>query len=265
VAILDSFNQFAPLNQPITPDTPYAFQLEMIAIRAREILAGRTEQQIRDALDTLDWILVEGRALLEQTALEALSGPSDRDTYIMTDTRALKRYMPSFDISGQSTFPNATWPDYFAIMALAYIGSALDESGDDLLKDTLSSIGVTPETVTAQRESLRLDYLLEATEAVATAELMAEQQSAHQQKSHKGGARRAAKYDELKSFVFSQWEESFQHLSNRQAAKKIWPLVPDHLKTLLTTDDQEHRLAGWIGRHKNNFEKSEHREGTDPK
>lgn len=250
MAILESFDHFNPLTQPIKPDTPHTFQLEMVATRARELLAGRTEQQIRDALDTLDWILVEGRALIEQAAIEALTEESDRDIYVMTDTRALKHYMPEFDIGDQSRLPNATWADYFAILALAHIGAALDESGDDLLRETVSSLGVAPETITLQRESLKLDYLLEATEAVATAEFLAEKQTAHQRKSRKGGARRASKYNELKSFVFSKWEASFQHLSNRQAAKKIWPLVPDQLKALLTTDAPETRLEGWIGKSK---------------
>ncbi|MCW8889354.1 MAG: hypothetical protein OQL20_01685 [Sedimenticola sp.] len=265
MSLRDSFNQFAPLSDTIDPAAPFGFQLDLVAIRARELLNKRNEKQITDALDTLSWVLEEGRQLQEQTALNALDDESDRDSYVLTDTNALRLYMPYFDIQGQSSFPNATWPEYFAILALAQIGAAQDESGGDLMKETLSSIGVDPETVTSQREILRLDYLLQATEAVATAELMAEKQSTHQQKSKKGGTRRAAKYDELKSFVFSKWEDSFQHLSNRQAAKKIWPLVPDNLKGLLTTDDQEHRLEEWIGRQKNNIEKNEHREGAAQK
>jgi len=249
VSIRHSFDNFSPLNEEIDTSTPYGFHVEMIAIRARKLLANRTNEQLKESLDTLSWILEEGTKIEERAADEALSDESDRDTYVITSTNALRSYMPLFDIKDQATFPEAQWPEYFALLSLAYIGLALDDSGDEEMKQLVTSIGVDPSTVDTQRENNRLEYLLSAAEAISTAEALHQLQIDKQKIHARGGQRRAAKYAALKTFVIDEWTKKYQQLSNRQAGKKIWKTLPDDLKGLLTTDEPWHRFATWIGQH----------------
>jgi hypothetical protein len=57
----------------------------------------------------------------------------------------------------------------------------------------------------------------------------------------KGGKIKSSRYDDLKDFVFTTYEAKYLRLSNRQAAIRIWDETPHKLRTLLTTDDPQHR------------------------
>ncbi|MES9934746.1 MAG: hypothetical protein ABW162_18230 [Candidatus Sedimenticola sp. PURPLELP] len=245
----DAFDNFLPLSSEINPETPFAFYLELVAIRARQILKTRSEEQVVSALDVVDWILDEGNEAQSEDMMEVLSEDSDQDSYVHTDAKALRLFMPRFDIKGQEAFPNATWEEYFAILALAQVGEVINSSVSDPMMDMPKNI-VTRSDVEAWVKGSQLEQLLEATETIGVAEFLAEEKSDLARAGKRGGKQRAAKFEALKTHVKQTWQANHQQRSNRDAARRIWHETPDHLKKVLITDEPEKRLEIWIGKWK---------------
>jgi hypothetical protein len=133
------------------------------------MLSGRSLDELTDGLDTLTWMLEEGEKLQEQEAYRRIEDHGE-DAVVIARNKALKLYMPLFDISNQHRFPNATWPDYFALMALAEIGLALDSPDNHDIKALYASVNIDPDIADTQSRNLIDEYLVESLEAVCYAE-----------------------------------------------------------------------------------------------
>lgn len=127
-----AFNYFDPLNGQV-PEVPGA-ALEPIARRARHLLRDRKPEELDYALRSLLWMVDQSESSAIQKQVSA--GIMDRDTldyperFPMSEAQLLFHFMDGFDITGQPNFDKASWPDYFATLALAHIGDiALLHSG----------------------------------------------------------------------------------------------------------------------------------------
>jgi len=102
-------------------------QFNYIVGKARNILAKRSNKEIQFGLKTINWMYSHAeRAYLEAMIIEL--GKEDITVYI-TPTVVLAHQIDKFDIEGQKDFEKASWEEYFAILALALIGNAVNYEG----------------------------------------------------------------------------------------------------------------------------------------
>jgi hypothetical protein len=117
-----SFNSF----NPIKGGMPQLFggQFKYIADKARNILAKRSNREIQFGLKAINWMYSHAElAYLEAMIIEL--GKEDITVYI-APTVVLAHQIDKFDITEQVDFPKAQWEEYFAILALALIGNAVN-------------------------------------------------------------------------------------------------------------------------------------------
>jgi hypothetical protein len=95
-----------------------------------------------------------------------------------------------------------------------------------------------------------MDYLLEAFEAATAGQILYDSENRTRKVRSQAGKIRANRYEPLKMFVIDRWREDYQGHSNRNAARRIWDVAPDNLKSLIRTDDPIKRLEIWIGQKK---------------
>jgi len=104
--------------------------LDSMADRAREIIAGRTRDEINAALDTVNFMLylsvheildVDGETTsIERVENGVIAGLIVDGAY--TPAQLLKSQIPLYDITGNDQLRNAKWEEYFAVLALAALG-----------------------------------------------------------------------------------------------------------------------------------------------
>jgi hypothetical protein len=209
--------------------------------RIRIILKDRTPKQIYSALGTLDWMLVEGGREFDNAVRIRLE--KGEDNIFVNRVKALTVYSDSFDITGQDSFPDATWGDYFALLSLAYILESL-HPGNGIYKDE------------PMFEIQRFDWPLECMEAICLAECSNQKdellgQTTVQKSGFKGGKKKASKHDEIRSKVIQFYEDNgFHRKTNRDAAKRIYKALKEEIDLVLNTDEPEKRLEKWIGQYK---------------
>ncbi|MCG8089149.1 MAG: hypothetical protein JAY62_05300 [Candidatus Thiodiazotropha endolucinida] len=229
----EAFDKYTPLTEELPLDFPHSFFFNMVAVRARALLKSRTDQDVRNAFDSLIYMLEEGAKLEFEASVKAVDGD-----YVLTQANALRLYMDDFDISDQKLFVNATWPEYFAVLSLANIGMAAEQQSE--IDTNLISTG---------GQGL-MDYLLEAFEAATAGQILYDSENRARKVRSQAGKIRANRYEPLKMFVIDRWREDYQGHSNRNAARRIWDEAPDDLKSLIRTDDPIKRLEIWIGQEK---------------
>lgn len=214
--------------------------------RVREVLAKRSNEQIAYGLESLDWLLRKGSERLLMEAMKAEGGS------FLSRPKALRHMQAHVDLSDQSSFSEATWAEYFALLALLYVVEWLyiykNPNVDRLPGAEPSSEPLNPP----------VEYAVESMDAVSYAECLSSQlehdlvKEAARSHGSKGGLVRAEKFNVLKTKVLALYDEKYTTISNRQAAMKIWN--SDHLsdddKKTLTSDEPEKRLEIWIGKHK---------------
>lgn len=211
--------------------------------RAREILAGRSNEQIAYGLESLDWLLKQGSEMLLMDFFA-----SDKEAQFMSRPKALKRMQPDIDLSQQRSFPEATWPEYFALLALLYVVEWLYVCkcpGVDRLPSSARTSEVPP-----------MDYAVEAMDAVAYAECLSEGAKGRSARARKVRKFRAKKFDDLKAEVIAEYEAHHTHRSDAEAAKRIYKKLKEKVDKTLRTQDPEKQLAKWIGDHRRSINKS---------
>lgn len=131
-----SFSHFHPL-KGLPPETEHFLGADIV-LRARAILAGWKTSEIRKALTIINWLIEQSPAnklALKQLRKEAaaVSGKRRRKNSAAplfrdfgTDIHALKLCMGEFDIEGCDGLPHATWPELFAVLALALVNEAAE-------------------------------------------------------------------------------------------------------------------------------------------
>jgi len=85
--------------------------------RALNVLARRSREQIDYAIESPDWMLRQGGELLFE---EAMRVTKEKGHCSISRVKALKRLARQIDISEQSSPPDATWADYFVVLAIPY-------------------------------------------------------------------------------------------------------------------------------------------------
>jgi hypothetical protein len=240
------FDNFLPLTGEINTESPYAFYLELIVMRARRILKTRSEGQITDALDVLYWMIQEGD---HEQLKEAQSKDFDQSGYVMTEAKALRLFMPLFDIKQQETFPDAKWEEYFATLALSQVAQIVISA--ELSTANTEFPDIQGDYSSGQhKKSVQLDQLLEAAETISAAEFLAEGKNYMARAGSAGGKRRVKKFEQLKQHVHKEWETKHKRRTNRDAAKRIWGEMPEDYQKVLSTDEPQKRLEIWIGKWK---------------
>lgn len=251
---LDAFEHF----DPKTGEMPVYFDgfFDFIAARARKILENRSAEEIYAAYDDIEWMYSEkgpfALELFEDQGVSPDSFPEHYSSGLAQYSVAydfLRMIMEHFDISEQQSIANPTWAEYFAIIALAKIAEAhIQIRGSFRHSEKLS-----------HEKELRLQELCgfclcEATDAAAIAEDFL--RSEHKTKqtlseiARKGGHQKNAPYNNLRRKIVHLYQAQYQHLSARQAAKKILSALSPSERSILRSDDPEKRLEIWIGQHK---------------
>jgi hypothetical protein len=222
--------------------------------RARVVLAGRSAQEIAYAIESLDWMLREGSQHLFAESMRVLK---NKNHHVVNRVKALRAFMPHFDIANQSNLPNATWADYFAALTLAYITEALYA-----IHESTPPGGPLPEHESTPRHDPQtaLDWAsaLEAMDAVCFAEhLLADSQrqtpppASAAALGRKGGKMRTAKFSNLKDKVLGLYERKYHTCpSNREAARRILLELTEKDLSVLSTDNPQERFQKWIGTYK---------------
>jgi hypothetical protein len=129
--VTDPFRYF----NPKTGEAPEFFNhmFSQIIERARALLDKRTQLQIRAAWKAIQWMSEDERIesqKWERLLREAESPAGQPIAYDPTsdsDTGRLMACREIIDVSDYKKFPNGSWPEYFAVLALAHTGLACDD------------------------------------------------------------------------------------------------------------------------------------------
>ena len=182
------FQSFHPL-QGILPDTFPEYGGDIV-FRARALLHKRSDEEIFAGIKIIDWLIEqssvkdEALAELELANLEEVDEESHgidkvtvgnepnslirRDLY--SSAYAMKVLQPNFDITGDESFPNASWAEMFAVLALSLVDQACEDErlfGNKALPENEERDDWFYEYRIVSRASY---WLIEAMDAVATAE-----------------------------------------------------------------------------------------------
>ena len=103
---INPFQQFNPIKGDLKG--PFPIILGDMVKRARNIVKGRTLEEIEYAVSTINYLLNKA----EYSSEIKFFGPA----------QLLLERIKEFDLSNQDSFPKAKWEEYFAILALAAIG-----------------------------------------------------------------------------------------------------------------------------------------------
>lgn len=225
--------------------------------RAREILKGRSAEELTYAFESLDWMLRKGG---EHHLFRALKEAEAKGISFTNRAKALKCLKESFfDITDQAQFPKARWADYFAAFTLAVIGEQLlSDKSPPIAPEFFASAEEAKAYEKEARHSLLLERALEAMEAIYIAEALQNEPTEQPAPSdatsqtmraqgQKGGMVRAARFSELKAKVISLSEQKYRTRSNRNAARRIYEAIAGEVDAVLTTDDPPKTLEKWIG------------------
>lgn len=219
--------------------------------RAQAVFEGRTNEQAAYAIESLDWMLREGSLHLFKQTMEVLN---TKEHHFISRVKALRAFMPHFEIADQSQLPNASWADYFAALTLAYVTEAL-YAADKPAYDG--------EPIEEHMNDIDWESALEAMDAACCAEqLLSETKLKNRQprtsaeSGSLGGKIRASKYSNIKNKVFKLYENKYHtRPSNRDAAKRILNDLSDDDLSVLRTDDKLKRIEKWIKEYKERSDK----------
>ncbi len=142
------FDEFEPLSSSVD-DWP----LNGVAQRARDIVGHRSAEEFCYAAMLTEWMVQQNLAQVQDTEGEGLlkyGAPWPRVDLL---PHILLQRISEFPITNLKDFPNATWPELFAVLALAYVGR----------------------WAIARPEHTPLDDMMAATEAIEIAERLRDQ------------------------------------------------------------------------------------------
>jgi hypothetical protein len=245
--LFSAFKYFDPLNTDLREFNLPA--LHRIAVKAREILKARDRKEIDYALMEVGQIVGAGRDIsLKIDRTERLS-------YV----EILRKEIDSYALGNDAEFPNATAPEYFAVLALAIIGQVLLRYpltpnradgvpllGADKLSDPEHRLFIEELTSSAKK-------------AIAFAEARTEQTN----KKRAAANTRHALTKELKIIALNIYRDNYadRNISNAQVAKWIWNRIkernrgPDG-KPILRRVDPEKTLERWVAEFKRESQRS---------
>lgn len=245
---LSAFDHFDPLSGSLPTGLKSLFNTT--TERARKILRDRSYGEISYALESLDWILEKGNEVIRKNAITSVDS-TQRERYYSSDARLLCLYMDYFDIADQPSLSDATWPEYFAVLALSFAGEAVNvtlSTSDTCLSEDQAQI---------QKAGWISDLAIEAVDAVNLGEnfsagngLVQHHLLFQDRITHPNRREAAAKYDELRRKVISVYEQHYRHQNTRDASKHIWEQLHGDVKSVLVTREPEKKIEHWIGQHR---------------
>lgn len=227
------------------PDALHLYFGNQLA-RARALIAHRTPMQIDYLLDSLDWIFQDSGAIEPAYATAKAYQEGERLT---SRVNALKLRSPNFDLSNQSSILDATWSDYFAVLAIAYADEALYEY-------KAQPQAPTPEWTIGFLQHMTA-CAIESMDAICYAELLialdnnvsTRMRKEFQERGRKGGLRKTARFSELRDKVL-RYSDKYLNKSVRETARLSYETFQSEVNTVLHTTDPEKQLEKWIGSHR---------------
>lgn len=164
---IDPFKEMYDTHR-VNSDYEFAREIESLAKRAKSILLNRSPEQVRSVTDMLGWLLSEA-ARMEYTQKWLAASENENEGGDHSGIGKLFHHHESIDIGGLKEFPDATWAEFFAILALWKIDSAVGRWGGF----DFPLYGTAEKIVTA----LGISHLIsQATEALSYAECFAKVQ-----------------------------------------------------------------------------------------
>lgn len=118
MSYISAFDDFDPKTGELPPVLSGTFAY--IVHMARGVLNTRDSNTIRSALPALDWMLKRTSSALRKERIDDVC-KHEEIVYFESPAATLQQTMKRYDIHGQDVFPNATWADYFAILALVIV------------------------------------------------------------------------------------------------------------------------------------------------
>jgi hypothetical protein len=146
--------------------------------RVRLLLRNRHGREIRAAEEGLHAIFAEEISELEEDAFEdAERGEAEGRAWVRhSHPRLLKVRINQIDIRGQRDFPAARWSEYFAILALERLSSAIEAAKDDF-----EATGDASAAAQAKRLGNSFFQYLDCQEALTIGEMLATEDDARAQ------------------------------------------------------------------------------------
>ena len=168
--LFTAFHYFDPLKGKIP--SLEGFPLDSIVKRARHLIKGRSRKEIEYALASLLWMIDQSRthALVYQVQAGLLDWDvlDYEERSSLSEPQVLLHHMRGFDITGQPNLKQADWPEYFATLALAYIGNIVVCQQESLAPSYPGEADKSLKLIECARHSYT-----RATEAIAIAEALA--------------------------------------------------------------------------------------------
>jgi len=223
--------------------------------RAQTVLKDRNNHQVSQALESLDWMLRTGDKLL---LTQSLASNRPQGT-IISRVKALLCLVEHIDIDDLDDFPEGTWADYFATLVMAFVAETL-YTHNNPTKDLPPDLAEVAPNYRDIQASVQTEAALDAMDAIGHAERFAalDEVRRHKQREVTEHSRKAAKirvkpFTELRQRVIEIYLDKYTHLSNREAANRIWERnLSETEQKVLNADEPKKRLEIWIGKHKQN-------------
>lgn len=263
------FEHFDPLVGEL-PD-PYAVIFFEVVYRARNLLKGRTSEQIKQGALVINRIQRDPnfvdpmyQAFEQEPIKTRMFGRAIEAIRSSNDVEALYQNIGNILLAEHQEFPNAQWHELFAVLALSYAEKVCSELHNQA---TWPSNHFLPKPTDSQVNDTAQEYLGLAMQALVYAESLSSQEATLKRiisdQMKKAVNKRHAKTDPFKNDVLRLYFEKYSHCSNREAASRVLKeltdtgiirVEPNRLffdqELVLNTDDPENRIEKWIGKAK---------------
>ena len=262
------FEHFDPLTGEL-PD-PYPVMFFEVVHRARNLLKGRTAEQIKQAALVINRIYRDPnfvdpmhQAFEQEPVKTRMFGQPMDAIPSSNDVEAIYQNIGNVLLAEYQEFPAAQWYELFAVLALSYAEKVCSELHNQA---TWPSNHFLPKPTDSQINDFAQEYLGLARQAITYAETLKHQENtvkrlSSEQNRH-AAATRHKPTGKLKAAVLALHKEKYTNRSNRDAASRILKdlitlrkvthdeethqlFFEDQL--VLQTDDPEHRFEIWLG------------------
>jgi hypothetical protein len=225
----------------------------------QEQLQGRSPAELQFATEFSNWLMTNAEHRFRHESILKLS--HEKTVVFLTDPRKILALFEDYDLNDQVEFPNGTPEDYFAVIALGKCFEAIEtherltaySRGETSSMDSSwgedSVIGVQG-SLYHGAISARDSLLSEARDLVAFIDGIRFAQLRSKSSGKRGAKAKNSPFAKLRRHLMAEYDENYQHLSNRHAASKLYNSFRDDVDKVLSTDDPSHRISLWIGVHK---------------
>jgi hypothetical protein len=238
-----------------TQHANFAWAFSYVIDSCQDQLTNRTLNELQYAIEFLNWLMRQADHQHRLAAIDKITG--GKKTVFETDPRKILTLFEELDLQDQEGFPDASPEDYFAVLALAKCFEAI-ENHERITSyergDTTSIVKGYPDelqdSLYYNSASARDSLLSEAKDLVAFIDGIRFAQLRARKDGKRGGKARTNRYDELNKTLMTVYEERYRHLTNRNAADRLYKEFQEAVEQVLSTDDPVHRIGIWIGRYK---------------